>query len=63
MPEKLIQPNRCEYRVGNIVAIVGVRVQGGYKARCLLCDAIGSVRDNAENAREALLGGKDRDEE
>jgi hypothetical protein len=64
MVAKRIQPNRCKHKwFGNIVPIVGVRVQHGYSARCLLCDAIGPVRDNAENARLALLASRDRDEE
>ena len=63
MLDEPIQPNRCEHRIGNVVPVVGVRVQHGYTARCLLCGAIGSVRDNAENARLALLANRDGDEE
>ena len=55
--------NRCKRKLANIVPIVGVRVQDGYRARCLLCGAIGSVRDDVENARRAFLEDRDRVEE
>jgi hypothetical protein len=46
---------RCRHRLLGVVPIVCMRVEGGYAARCLLCDTTGAVRGNAEAARGVLL--------
>jgi hypothetical protein len=46
---------RCKHRLIDIEPIVSVRVEGGYKARCLLCGKLGSTRSNSEAARRVLL--------
>jgi hypothetical protein len=46
---------RCKHRLIDIVPIVSVRVEDGYKSRCLLCGVIGPVRSNAQAARSVLL--------
>jgi hypothetical protein len=46
---------RCKHRLINIEPIVSVRVEGGYKSRCLLCGLIGPTRSNSQAARGVLL--------
>jgi hypothetical protein len=46
---------RCRHRLLTVVAIVSMRVEGGYAARCLLCGTSGPVRGNTEAARDVLL--------
>jgi hypothetical protein len=46
---------RCKHRLIDIVPIVSVRVEGGYKSRCLLCGTIGPTRSNSQAARGVLL--------
>ncbi len=55
MYEGRITPNRCRHRFWKIDAVVVRRVEKGYAARCLLCNTVGSVRDNGETARRGLL--------
>jgi hypothetical protein len=38
--------NQCKHRLVGMVPIVAVRVQEGYVSRCLLCGAVGPVREN-----------------
>jgi hypothetical protein len=46
---------QCKHRLIDIAPIVSVRVEGGYKSRCLLCGVIGPVRSNSQAARGMLL--------
>jgi hypothetical protein len=41
----------CRHRLLSVVPIVSIRIEGGYAARCLLCDTTGPIRANAEAAR------------
>ena len=47
--------NRCGHRLLSVVAIVSMRVEGGYAGRCLLCGTTGPVRGDGEAARSVLL--------
>jgi hypothetical protein len=47
--------NRCGHRLLSVVAIVSMRVEGGYAGRCLLCGTTGPVRGDGEAARGVLL--------
>ena len=38
---------RCKHQLIDIVPIGSVRVEGGYKARCLLCGTTGPKRSNS----------------
>jgi hypothetical protein len=53
----------CKHRFAGVWTIVVARVEGGQAARCLVCDAVGPVRANGEEARRALSNGALRDEE
>ncbi len=55
--------NRCKHRFVGVRTIVIARAEGGHAARCLLCDAVGPVRANGEDARRALSNRTVRDEE
>ena len=45
----------CEHKLLSVVPIVSIRAEGGYAARCLLCDTTRPVRGNGEAARDMLL--------
>jgi hypothetical protein len=47
--------DRCGHRLLSVVAIVSMRVEGGYAGRCLLCGTTGPVRGDGEAARGVLL--------
>jgi hypothetical protein len=53
--DRAMAPNRCQHRLLSVVPIVSVCIEGGYAARCLLCGAVGPVRDNRETAQRELL--------
>jgi hypothetical protein len=46
---------RCRHRLLSVVPVVSIRVEGGYKSRCLLCGTIGPTRSNSEAVRGVLL--------
>jgi hypothetical protein len=47
--------NWCEHRLLSVDPIVSLRVEGGYRARCLLCGTTGPIRGKEEAARGVLL--------
>ena len=49
------EEERCRHRLLSVVAVVSLRVEGGYVGRCLLCGTTGAVRADGEAARGALL--------
>jgi hypothetical protein len=53
----------CKRRLLSVVPVVSIRVEDGYKARCLLCGTNGPVRGNGEIVRRVLLEQLARDEE
>lgn len=55
--------NRCKHGFAGVRTIVVARAEGGVAARCLLCDTVGPVRANGEDARRELSNGTVRDEE
>ncbi len=62
--EDATAPNsRCKHRFASVWTIVVARAEGGQAARCLLCNAVGPVRANGEEARRVLSNGAVRDEE
>jgi hypothetical protein len=60
--DRVMTPSWCQHRLLSVVPIVAVRIEGGYAARCLLCGAVGPVRDNRETAQRELLDRGVRDE-
>ena len=55
--------DRCRHKLLSVVAVVSIRVEGGYVGRCLLCGTNGAVRGNGEAARLVLLEQMVPDEE
>ena len=55
--------DRCRHKLLTVVAVVSIRVEGGYVGRCLLCGTNGAVRGNGEAARLVLLEQMVPDEE
>ena len=53
--EKEHSEERCRHRLLSVVAVVSLRVEGGYVGRCLLCGTTGAVRADGEAARGVLL--------
>ena len=49
------EEERCRHRLLSVVAVVSLRVEGGYVGRCLLCGTTGPERADGEAARGALL--------
>jgi hypothetical protein len=52
---RLEQARRCGHRLLSVVPLVSIRVEGGYRGRCLLCGTNGPIRGNAEAARGGLF--------
>jgi hypothetical protein len=51
------QSGRCRHQLLSVVPVVSIRVEGGYRGRCLLCGTTGAIRGNAGAARRVLLNG------
>jgi hypothetical protein len=49
------QARRCAHTLLSVVPVVSIRVEGGYRGRCLLCGTNGPIRGNADAARGVLL--------
>jgi hypothetical protein len=52
---RLEQARRCRHRLLSVVPVMSIRVEGGYRGRCLLCGTNGPIRGNADAARGVLL--------
>ena len=52
---RLEQACRCGHKLLSVVPVVSIRVEGGYRGRCLLCGTNGPIRGNAEAARGVLF--------
>ena len=52
---RLEQVRRCRHRLLSVVPVVSIRVEGGYRGRCLLCGTNGLIRGNSEAGRVVLL--------